>query len=139
MLLIFGTIWIATLTRSFAPPEYSAVYVAAFESASNAVPGPSMIPLLALGVPGSTIAAILLGVLLIHGISVGLRIFIDPRELVYALFAADLVSIAVFFLLGFDGDNTIGRIIAKVPPRIHLSLYLRVVLRVGICRAGQCL
>ncbi|MCY4326823.1 MAG: tripartite tricarboxylate transporter permease, partial [Rhodobacteraceae bacterium] len=45
--------------------------VAAPEAANNAVSGPSMIPLLALGIPGSTIAAIILGVLLIHGIQVG--------------------------------------------------------------------
>ena len=69
--------------------------IAAPESANNAVSGPSMIPLLALGVPGSTIAAILLGVFLIHGIDVGPRIFDRSPDLVFGLFAAGLVGIAV--------------------------------------------
>ena len=92
--------------------------IAAPESANNAVSGPSMIPLLALGVPGSTIAAILLGVFLIHGIAVGPRIFVDSGELIYALFAAGLLGIGVYFLIGFYGGNAIGRVIAKVPPRV---------------------
>lgn len=92
--------------------------IAAPESANNAVSGPSMIPLLALGVPGSTIAAILLGVFLIHGIAVGPRIFEASRELVFALFASGLVGIGVYFLIGFYGGGYIGRTIAKVPPNV---------------------
>ena len=92
--------------------------IAAPESANNAVSGPSMIPLLALGVPGSTIAAILLGVFLIHGIDVGPRIFVNNRELVFALFASGLIGIAVYFVIGFFGSVTIGKVIAKVPTRI---------------------
>ena len=92
--------------------------IAAPESANNAVSGPSMIPLLALGVPGSTIAAILLGVFLIHGIPVGPRIFDASRDLVYGLFAAGLVGIGVYFIIGFFGGATIGRIIARVPARL---------------------
>ena len=79
--------------------------VAAPESANNAVSGPSMIPLLALGVPGSTIAAILLGVFLIHGINVGPRIFETSRELVYGLFASGLLGILIYFLIGFYGSG----------------------------------
>ena len=92
--------------------------VAAPESANNAVSGPSMIPLLALGVPGSTIAAILLGVFLIHGINVGPRIFETSRELVYGLFASGLLGILIYFLIGFYGSGFIGRMIAKVPTRV---------------------
>ncbi|MGI9487618.1 MAG: tripartite tricarboxylate transporter permease, partial [Geminicoccaceae bacterium] len=54
--------------------------IAAPESANNAVSGPSMIPLLTLGIPGSTVAAILIGVFLIHGIQVGPTIFTDPTS-----------------------------------------------------------
>ena len=103
--------------------------VAAPESANNAVSGPSMIPLLALGVPGSTIAALLLGVFLIHGITVGPRIFEDSRDLVFGLFAAGLVGILVYFVIGFFGSVAIGRMIAKVPvrmifPYIFLSCFI---------------
>ena len=37
MLLIFGAVWIAMLTRSFGPPEYFAVYLAAFLVISSVV------------------------------------------------------------------------------------------------------
>ena len=92
--------------------------IAAPESANNAVSGPSMIPLLALGVPGSTIAAILLDVFLIHGIDVGPRIFDRSPDLVFGLFAAGLVGIAVYFLVGYFGSVAIGRAIARVPTRV---------------------
>ncbi|MEL6873210.1 MAG: tripartite tricarboxylate transporter permease, partial [Pseudomonadota bacterium] len=94
--------------------------IAAPESANNAVSGPSMIPLLTLGIPGSTIAAILIGVFLIHGIQVGPTIFTnqDSRELIFALFAAGLLGIAAYGILGYFGGPLIGRAIAYVPPRL---------------------
>lgn len=92
--------------------------IAAPESANNAVSGPTMIPLLALGVPGSTIAAILLGVFLIHGIDVGPQIFVNSRELIYSLFAAGLVGIVIYGLIGYFASDAIGRIISRVPTRL---------------------
>lgn len=92
--------------------------IAAPESANNAVSGPTMIPLLALGVPGSTIAAILLGVFLIHGIDVGPQIFVNSRELIFSLFAAGLVGIVIYGLIGYFASNAIGRVISKVPTRL---------------------
>lgn len=94
--------------------------VAAPESANNAVSGPSMIPLLALGIPGSTIAAIILGVFLIHGIQVGPGIFDNDRshEIVYGFFAAGLIGIVIYFLIGYFGAGLIGRVIAKVPTKV---------------------
>lgn len=92
--------------------------VAAPESANNAVSGPTMIPLLALGVPGSTIAAILIGVFLIHGIPVGPQIFDSARDLVFGLFAAGLLGIVLYGLIGYFGAPLIGRVIALVPSRL---------------------
>lgn len=102
--------------------------IAAPESANNAVSGPSMIPLLTLGVPGSTVAAVLIGVFLIHGLQVGPLLFSESnmiitdagdffssRELVFALFAAGLVGIAAYGILGFWGGPLIGRTIARIP------------------------
>ena len=77
-----------------------------------------MIPLLTLGIPGSTIAAILIGVFLIHGIQVGPEIFRTSRELVFGLFASGLVGIALYGLIGYFGSPLVGRTIARVSPRI---------------------
>lgn len=92
--------------------------VAAPESANNAVSGPSMIPLLTLGIPGSTIAAILIGVFTIHGIQIGPQIFETAHDLIFGLFAAGLVGIALYGLIGFFGGPIVGRLIMYMPERI---------------------
>ena len=92
--------------------------VAAPESANNAVSGPTMIPLLTLGIPGSTIAAILIGVFLIHGIQVGPTIFATSKELVYGLFACGLLGIVTYGIIGYFFGPLLGRIIAVLSPNM---------------------
>lgn len=89
--------------------------VAAPEAANNAVSGPSMIPLLTLGVPGTTVAAILMGVFLIHGIPIGPTLFVAANDLIYGLFAAGLIGIILYGLIGWFFGPAIGRVIARVP------------------------
>lgn len=96
--------------------------VAAPEAANNAVSGPSMAPLLTLGIPGSTIGAILLGVFLIHGIQVGPTLFLTDRELVYQLFAAGMLGIAAYGLIGYFGATFVARVILKVPTEVLYPL-----------------
>jgi putative tricarboxylic transport membrane protein len=96
--------------------------IAAPEAANNAVSGPSMAPLLTLGIPGSTIGAILMGVFLIHGIQVGPTLLVTSKELVYSLFAAGLLGIACYGLIGYFGAAAIGRIIIKIPTRVLYPL-----------------
>ena len=99
--------------------------IAAPESANNAVSGPSMVPVLTLGIPGSTIAAMLMGVFLIHGIQVGPTIFVQSKELVYALFAAGLVGIVVYGLIGWFLGPLIGQAIGRVPQKtIYPTIFL---------------
>jgi putative tricarboxylic transport membrane protein len=103
--------------------------VAAPEAANNAVSGPSMAPLLTLGIPGSTIGAILMGVFLIHGIQIGPTLFLTSRDLVYALFAAGLIGIALYGLIGYFGAATLGRYLARVPtgwlyPAVFLTCFV---------------
>ncbi len=88
--------------------------VAAPEAANNAVSGPSMIPLLALGIPGSTVAALLMGVFLIHGIQIGPSIFVTSHDMIFALFAAGLLGIFGYFLLGFLLGPIIGAYISRL-------------------------
>ena len=61
--------------------------VAAAESAYNAMVGPSLIPLLTLGVPGSPTAAVLLGGLLIHGLFPGPDLFTTHANVTYTFIA----------------------------------------------------
>lgn len=96
--------------------------ITAPEAANNAVSGPSMAPLLTLGIPGSTIGAILVGVFLIHGIQVGPTLFITQSELVFSLFACGLIGIAMYGIIGYFGAATMGRFILKIPTKILYPL-----------------
>lgn len=96
--------------------------IAAPEAANNAVSGPSMAPLLTLGIPGSTIGAILVGVFLIHGIQIGPTLFLTSRELVYSLFAAGLIGIAFYGMIGFFGAAFVGRFIVRIPTDVLYPL-----------------
>jgi len=99
--------------------------VAAPESANNAVSGPSMIPLLALGIPGSTIAAILVSVFLIHGITVGPAIFQQDKDLVFGLFAGGLIGIATYGVIGYFAGPAVGRLVSLLPPsKIYPFVFL---------------
>lgn len=60
--------------------------VLAPESANNAVQSGALIPLLSLGVPGDSSAAVLLGALIIQGYTPGPRFFAEARSFAYAIF-----------------------------------------------------
>ena len=64
----------------------------ASETANTAAVGGAMAPLLALGIPGSGTAAIMLGALLLHNISPGPGLFTQNTELVWSLAAALAVT-----------------------------------------------
>lgn len=96
--------------------------IAAPEAANNAVSGPSMAPLLILGIPGTTIGAILISVFLVHGIQIGPTLFLTSKELVYNLFAAGLIGIVCYGLIGFFGAARLGQIVQKIPTRILYPL-----------------
>lgn len=92
--------------------------VAAPEAANNAVSGPSMAPLLTLGIPGSTIGAILIGVFQIHGIQVGPTLFLTQKDLVYQLFACGMLGIIAYGVIGYFGASKVGQLILKIPTNV---------------------
>lgn len=71
--------------------------VAAAESANNATTGTTLIPLMTLGIPGDTPTAILLGVLVIHGLNPGPKLFVDHANfaytIIFAMFAINLIML----------------------------------------------
>lgn len=77
--------------------------VAAAETADNAVVPASLIPLFALGLPGSVSAAILIAALMIHGVTPGPRIFEENGQLVYGIYGAMLVASVFMLFVGRIG------------------------------------
>ena len=73
--------------------------IIASESANNATVGGALIPLIAMGIPGSVIDAILLGALVIHGLQPGPLLFEQNPEAVYVVMGT--MFLANIFMLVF--------------------------------------
>ncbi|MGN1376990.1 MAG: tripartite tricarboxylate transporter permease [Dorea sp.] len=85
--------------------------IAAPEAANNATTGGSMIPLLTLGIPGDAATAILIGALLIHGLTPGPNLFSENMPIVSAIFIIMAISNIVFLFVGGIGARVMSRAI----------------------------
>lgn len=77
--------------------------IAASESANNAAVAGAFAPLLALGIPGSASAAIIIGALTIQGLNPGPQLFTKNPEIPYSIFATLLVAVPLMLVLGLSG------------------------------------
>ncbi|WP_198520788.1 tripartite tricarboxylate transporter permease [Alteribacter populi] len=75
--------------------------VAAPEAANNAVTGGAMVPLLALGIPGSNTTAIMIGALIVHGVTPGPLMFEQQPEIPYSLFVGMLIAQFMMLVVGY--------------------------------------
>jgi putative tricarboxylic transport membrane protein len=64
----------------------------ASESANNANVGGSLVTIMAFGIPGDAVTAVMLGALTIHGIQSGPLFILQNAELAYGIFAAYLIA-----------------------------------------------
>ena len=84
--------------------------IAAAESGNNATTGPSLVPLLVFGIPGSTTAALLGSALIMHGATPSPRMFEMYPHIIYSLF--------IILLIGNVANLGIGRIFAFIYAKI---------------------
>ncbi|MEX0285411.1 MAG: tripartite tricarboxylate transporter permease, partial [Paracoccaceae bacterium] len=102
----------------------------ASEAANNAVPGAAMIPLLALGIPGEALTAMMLSVFYVHNVIPGPGLFQNQMDFVVALYIALLilnVLVVVFLLMS---TNLLLKII-QIPTRF-LGLTILTLAFVGV-------
>ncbi|MGI5059042.1 tripartite tricarboxylate transporter permease [Treponema pectinovorum] len=85
--------------------------VAAAESANNGCSGGAMIPLLALGVPGDSNTAVLMGAFIMHGFQPGPMMYVEHLNIVYAVFGALLAANLAFLVVGMLGVNLFSKVI----------------------------
>ncbi len=90
--------------------------VVASETANNAATGAAMIPLLALGLPGGALTAMIMGIFQIHGMEPGPLIFVNSSDLVWVTFAAMFWANLAIFGLGWVQTKTVVHIL-RVPFR----------------------
>lgn len=74
--------------------------VAASEAGNNGVCGATLIPLLALGVPGDIITAIIIGAFMVHNLQPGPMMFVKNADIIYGLFIGLMVSSVFLFIVG---------------------------------------
>ncbi|MEO1709479.1 MAG: tripartite tricarboxylate transporter permease [Pseudomonadota bacterium] len=97
--------------------------VAASEAGNNGVAGATLIPLLALGIPGDVITAIIIGAFMIHGLQPGPMMFMTNVDIIYGLFVGLIISsIALFFIGG--ATIRVFKYVANIPRGILFPLVL---------------
>jgi putative tricarboxylic transport membrane protein len=95
--------------------------VAASESADNASVPASLVPMFAIGLPGSISTALLMGAFMLHGLTPGPFLFRDDTALVYGIFAGMFAASLMLLAVGLVGQGFFSRIIL-VSDRILLPV-----------------
>lgn len=88
--------------------------VVAPETANNAATGAAMIPLLALGLPGGALTAMMIGVFNVHDMEVGPLIMVEAPELVWILFSSMFWASLAILALGMLESKTIVHLL-RIP------------------------
>lgn len=89
--------------------------IVASESANNAVTGAALVPVLALGIPGDAITALMLGVFLIHNIFPGPQLISEQPELVSGIYVSMFILNIIIFTFLFFFTKQIARL-AQIHP-----------------------
>jgi len=103
--------------------------IAAVETANNAAVGGAMVPLLSLGIPGSSATAILLGGLMMHGIRPGPLLFTDHPEIPWGVIASMYVGNVFAVAVGILLSVYFVRLL-KLPPAV-LNISIIIVTMIG--------
>ena len=75
--------------------------VAAAEAANNAVNGPTLVPLLTLGIPGDNLTVILVGAFIAQGLRPGPMLMQEQGPLVFAILVAMVIANILFLIIGY--------------------------------------
>lgn len=107
------------------------VGVAIAESANNADNAAAMVPTLTLGIPGSGVAALMLGGLLVHGLQPGPDLFQESSEVVFGYMWAMLITSALIIPFGGVIATRVFANILRVPQVMLMPLII------AVCSVGM--
>ncbi len=93
------------------------------ETANNAATGAAMIPLLALGLPGGALTAMMVGVFQMHDMEPGPLVFINSADLVWVVFSAMFFANLSILLIGWLETKTIINLL-RIPFQFLAPLIL---------------
>ncbi len=92
-------------------------------SANNAALAGAWVPTLVFGIPGDSITAIVIGVLLMKNVAPGPEIFTNQSALVYSIYLTFILANILLIPLGLLAVSS-GRFLVRVPRRILLPTIL---------------
>ena len=99
--------------------------VAAAEAANSSSVGGALVPLLALGIPGSATDAVLLGAFMLHDLVPGPLLFRDNPDIVYGIFSALIVANIFMLFMGLYGNRLFIKVVS-VPDGILYPMILAI-------------
>ncbi len=104
--------------------------IIASESGNNSTAGGGLIPMIALGIPGSAVSAVMLAALQIHGINPGPMLIINNPEIVGTIFVGFFIATIFMLLIQFSG----ARLFLKIT---HIPKYILVPTVMALCVIGS--
>lgn len=85
--------------------------IVASESSNNACIGGALIPMLTLGVPGDAVTAVILSVLIIHGMTPGPFFISENPQLFYAVLAGGFISAFGVLIMGLILNKPLSKLL----------------------------
>lgn len=92
-------------------------------SANNAAVAGAWTPALVFGIPGDTVTAIAIGVLMLKGITPSPRVFVTDGTLIYAIFLAFAIANLIMLPLGMIAIRAARHVLA-IPKRVLMPVIL---------------
>ncbi|MFI3250654.1 MAG: tripartite tricarboxylate transporter permease [Eubacteriales bacterium] len=97
--------------------------IAACESSNNGTTGGALIPMLTLGVPGDVITSVMLGALVLIGVTPGPMLFVNNVDTVYSIFAGMFVIQFLMLAVGLIFARVAHHVL-KVPNNLMMPMIL---------------
>ncbi len=99
----------------------------ASETANNAVTGAALVPLLALGIPGEALTAMMMSVFMVHNVFPGPQLFTTSGDLVYGIYIS-MMLMNLFIFVALLGMSRWSYLISRIDNRILGILILSLAL-----------
>lgn len=103
--------------------------IVAPQAAATASVGGGLVPLLALGVPGSGATAVILGAFTLKGVQPGPQVLMNSAPMVYTIFASLFVGIVVMCIIGYFAIRPLVKILDF--PEAVVSAFVMIMCFVG--------
>ena len=119
--------------RSKHPEDYgegSLEGITASEAANSSSVGGALVPLLALGIPGSATDAVLLGALTLKGLVAGPELFTTHPDIPYGIFVSLIFANLLILALGLLGNTLWLRVIQIPKPLLYVFV-------IAMCMLGS--